>query len=221
MDVHDSVFDEGPHHEQMSVEDRKVHWHDQLAIGFYGKAGDVDFFLCHSFYHVGGELWGVEEGESTCLIQTNFLVTDNERREMRDTPQVSTRMDPIAGHRMHITSDAESCMWAAGNRRVVRRGDTWTITGEHAGVDLDIVATAVGETEYYKGTWDNVETVGIAGNSQLCRASGTFSHDGVTYTITDGWATRERARTPDGTAIPIADATSYIEQGYAVMLPAI
>jgi hypothetical protein len=195
MDVRerDSVFDEGPHHEQMSVDDRKVHWHDQSAFGFFGKAGDVDFFLCHGFYHVGGSLWGLGEGESTCVIQTNFLVTANEHRDMRDTPQVSTRMDPIAGHPMHITSDANSCTWAAGNRRVVRRGDTWIITGEHAGVDLDIVATAVGEAEYYKGPWSNVETVGIAGNSQLCHASGTFAHGGRTYTITDGWATRERA----------------------------
>jgi hypothetical protein len=193
MNIEEGLFDEGPHHEQMTAQDRKVHWHDQLAFGFFGKAGDVEFFLGHCFYHVGGELWGLGEGESTCVIQTNFLVNDNQHREMREGPHVGTRMDPVAGYPLSITIDGDSCTWAAANRKVVRRGDTWTVTGEHAGVHLDLVVTATREPEWYKGPWENVATVGIAGNSLLCRVSGTFSHDGVTYTITDGWAVRERA----------------------------
>jgi hypothetical protein len=193
MNIEEGLFDEGPHHQQMSAQDRKVHWHDQSAFGFFGKAGDVDFFLGHCFYHVGGELWGLREGESTCLIQTNFLVNDNQHREMREGPHVGTRMDPVAGYPLEITIDDDSCTWSASNRKVVRRGDTWTVTGEHAGVDLDLVVTATREPEWYKGPWDNVATVGIAGNSLLCRVTGTFSHDGSMYTITDGWAVRERA----------------------------
>lgn len=193
MTLANGLADEAPHHVQMSVEDRKVHWHDQLAFGFFGRAGDVDFFLSHCFFHVGGELWSVPEGESTCLIQTNFLVSDGQHREMRDGPHVGTRMDPVAGHPMTITTDDDSVTWAAADRRVVRRGDVWTVTGEHAGVHLDLVVTAIRDPEWYKGPWENVATVGIAGNSLLCRVTGTFTHAGSTYRITDGWAVRERA----------------------------
>ncbi|MCU1346364.1 MAG: hypothetical protein JWL70_2630, partial [Acidimicrobiia bacterium] len=125
--------------------------------------------------------------------QTNFLVNDNQHREMQERPHVGTRMDPVAGYPMKITIDDGSCTWAAAGRTVVRRGDTWTITGEHAGVDLNLVVTATREPEWYKGPWENVAAVGVAGSSLLCRVTGTFSHGGDTYTITDGWAVRERA----------------------------
>lgn len=52
---------------------------------------------------------------------------------------------------------------------------------------------ATREPEWYKGPWENVATVGVAGSSLLCRITGTFSHNGSAYTITDGWAVRERA----------------------------
>lgn len=192
MNDNESLLNEGPHYQKLSAADRKEHWHDHIALGVWGKAGDVDFFLCHGVYHVGGKKWGLED-KSTGLIQTNFLVTDNKHREMTDTPQVGTRMDPVAGYPVEITADAESCTWKAGNRTMTRRGNEWTLTGEHAGVDMNIHAVALGEAVPYHGTWDKVETVGMAGNEQLCRATGTFSYEGKTYTITEGWAIRERS----------------------------
>lgn len=191
MNDNESVLNEGPHYHKLSAADRKEHWHDHQALGVWGKAGDVDFFLCHGFYHVGGKAWGLED-KSTCLIQTNFLVTDCKNREMTDTPQVGTRLDPVAGYPMEISGDAETCTWAAGNRRMVRQGNRWTLTGEHAGVDMNIEAEGLGDAVPYHGTWDKLESVGMAGNEQLCRATGTFSYAGKTYTITEGWAIRER-----------------------------
>lgn len=182
--------DEFSHMQDLPPAQLKEHFQDHIGIGVFGRAGNLDVLVVGTIYRVGGDVWGVKDG---ALLQTNMLASLPGDRTMRDTPFVGNRMDPANVYTdLTINKDAEKVTWAAGDRKIICHPPYWDLKGEHMGVDIDIRITGTGKSMPYHGAWDQLAETGIAGNEQLGRAEGSFTHDGKKYELTQAWAVRER-----------------------------
>jgi hypothetical protein len=205
-----TLADEYSHLHELPEDQRAVHFQDHIGMGIFGKAGDKDVLVTCVIYHVGGRLWGLEDA---ALIQTNIIVAATDDRVMKNTKFVANRMDPL-GHfdNFEVTRDADQVVWKAGNRQIIARPPCWELKGEHMGVDMDITLTGIGTSIPYHGTWDGLATTGVAGNEHLATAEGSFTYEGVTFTLDEGWAVRERTCLGQGWDVPslLGSAEGYI-----------
>ncbi|NNC37659.1 MAG: hypothetical protein EX271_08210 [Acidimicrobiales bacterium] len=183
--------DEFSHVQELPPEQLKEHFQDHIGIGIFGRAGDMDVLVVGTIYRVGGDVWGIKDG---CLLQTNMLASLPGDRVMRDNSFVGNRMDPANVYTdLKVTHNDDEVVWAVGNRKIICRPPFWELKGEHMGVDINIRITGTGKSMPYHGLWENLPETGIGGNEQLGRAEGSFTHNGKTYEITQGWAVRERS----------------------------
>jgi len=103
-------------------------------------------------------------------------------------------------------------IWKVGDRQIICYPPYWEIKGEHFGLDLDIKISGIGNSVPHHGTWHDFATNGVAGNEQIGRAEGTFTYNGETYTLDDGWAVRERECLGKGWDVPslVGAAQGYV-----------
>lgn len=183
--------DEYSHMQELPQGELKEHFQDHIGIGVFGRAGDFDVMVVGTIYRVGGDVWGIKDG---CLLQTNMIACLPGDREMEDTPFVGNRNDPANVYTdFSVTHEDDQVVWSAGNRQIICRPPIWELKGNHMGVDIDIRLTGTGKSMPYHGPWNQLNETGIAGNEQLGRAEGQFTYNGNTYTLTKGWAVRERS----------------------------
>jgi hypothetical protein len=195
-----TLEDEDSHLHELPQSDLAEHFQDHVGFGVFGKAGDKDVLITGIIYHVGGRLWGIDDG---ALIQTNIIIASTDDRVMKHTDFVANRMDPIAHFdNFEVTRDAEQVVWKAGNRQFIARPPYWELKGEHMGVDMDLRMTGIGKSIPYHGTWDGLATTGVGGNEHLAKAEGGFTYEGTTYTLDEGWAVRERTCLGKGWDVP-------------------
>ena len=184
------LADEYSQVQKLPTSQRNEHFQDHIGIGVFGRAGDLDVMVVGTIYRVGGDVWGLKDG---CLLQTNMIAELPEDRVMRNNFFVGNRNDPANSYSdLSVIQDVDKVTWSAGNRTIICRPPIWELKGEHMGVDIDIRITGTGKSMPYHGPWDKLAETGIAGNEQLGRAEGTFTHAGKTYSLTQGWAVRER-----------------------------
>jgi|GEM_PF-2770897 len=190
------LADEFSQMQNLPEEQRAEHFQDHIGIGVFGRVGELDVMLAGTIYRVGGDVWGMEDG---CLLQTNMIVAEPGDREMKNNTFVGHRFDAANTYpNLSVTHEPDSVIWSAGNRQIICRPPYWELKGEHMGVDIDIRFTGTGNCMPYHGPWDKLAETGIAGNEQLGRAEGHFTHDGNTYELTQGWAVRERTCLGEG-----------------------
>lgn len=179
------------HVSDLPEEDNTEHFQDHAGLFLWGTAGDVDLFFGATMYHVGGRKWGFEDG---ALNQSFLMVVPNGKngREMGDNPFISNRMDPMRRFDFKEVVEDDRVIWQAGNRVMTFSAPTWTVKGEHFGIDLDITFTAEGAPIPYHGDWAGLAERKVAGNEVLCKGEGSCTIDGQTYTIEKGFGVRER-----------------------------
>ncbi|GAB3101606.1 hypothetical protein G8770_14310 [Aestuariicella hydrocarbonica] len=185
------IIDDASHFQRVPVEDNAEHFQDHAGLFLWGTAGDVDLFFGATMYHVGGRKWGFDDG---ALNQSFLLITPNGRdgRTMTNDTFVSNRMDPMCRFDFKETVEDDKVTWQAGNRIITFSAPTWTVTGEHFGIDLDITFTAEGKPAPYHGDWAGLVDRKVAGNEVLCHGEGTCTYEGKTYRLENGFGVRER-----------------------------
>lgn len=186
-----SIRDDASHYEKMPEADNAEHFQDHAGLFLWGTAGDVDLFFGGTMYHIGGRKWGFDDA---AFNQSFLLITPNgsNDRGMVDNEFVSNRMDPIRRFDFKETVDDKRVVWQAGNRELIFQAPTWTLRGEHFGVEVDVRLTALGKPVDYHGDWAGMVERGVAGNEVLCRGEGTCTYGGTTHTLETGWGVRER-----------------------------
>jgi hypothetical protein len=203
------LTDELSHFQELPEDQLREHFQDHIGMGIFGKAGDKDILLVNTIYHVGGRLWGIEDG---ALIQTNLVVSSTGDRVMKNNEFVANRLDPL-GHfdNFEVVQEADKVIWKAGNRQVICRPPYWDLKGEHLGVDIDIKISGIGTSIPYHGSWGDLATTGVAGNEQLAKAEGNLTYNGETYNLDEGWAVRERTCLGKGWDVPsLMGSAGYI-----------
>jgi len=204
------LADEFSHFQELPKDHLSEHFQDHLGIGIMGRAGDKDVFLGCTIYHVGGRLWGMEDG---ALIQTNVVLSPTDDRLMKNNDFIANRMDPL-GHfdNFEAVREANKVVWKAGDRQIICYPPYWELKGEHLGVDINMKLSGIGKSIPYHGIWQDLATNGVAGNEQLAKAEGSFTCNGETYTLDEGWAVRERTCLGRGWDVPslLGSAEGYI-----------
>lgn len=185
------ITDDGSHLQTLSAEDNAEHYQEHGGLFLWGTAGDVDLFFGATLYHAGGRKWGFDKA---AFNQSFLLITPNgkDNRSMGNNEFVSNRMDPMRRFEFSETRSDDKVVWQAGERVMTFTAPTWTVTGEHFGIDLDIQFEALMAPVPYHGDWDGLAERGVAGNEVVCRGQGTCRYDGKTYEIENGWGVRER-----------------------------
>jgi hypothetical protein len=184
------LSDEMGHAHELPKDHLGEHFQDHIAIAVFGKIGDNDVLVVGSIYHVGGRLWGIDDG---AVQQTNLIIAPSDQRTMKNNDFVGNRMDPMKSYgNFQVVQEPTRVIWKAGNRQIICRSPYWELKGEHMGVDVDLTIGGIGQAIPYHGPWTGLATTGVAGNEHLGWAEGTFTFRGKTYTLDEGWAVRER-----------------------------
>ncbi|BFM08262.1 hypothetical protein [Halioxenophilus aromaticivorans] len=185
------VTDDASHVDKLPSSDNAEHFQDHAGLFLWGTAGDVDLFFGATMYHVGGRKWGFDDG---ALNQSFLMIVPNNQqdREMSDNTFISNRLDPMRRFDFHESIESDKVIWQAGNRVMTFSAPTWTVKGEHFGIDLDITFTAEGAPIPYHGDWAGLTQRKVAGNEVLCKGEGSCTVDGKTYTLEKGFGVRER-----------------------------
>lgn len=179
------------HVDELPAGDRAEHFQDHNGIAVFGKCGDFDVLVVGTIYHVGGRLWGIEDG---AVQQTNLIISPNNQRRMHNNDFVGNRMDPMgAYHDFEEVREPDRLIWKAGNRQLIFHPPYWELHGEHMGVGLDLMIGGIGQAIPYHGAWKDLAQSGVAGNEHLGWAEGTITFEGKEYVLDEGWAVRERA----------------------------
>jgi hypothetical protein len=87
--------------------------------------------------------------------------------------------------------DSES-EWRIGNRRYAWKPPLWTVTGEHAGVDLDLTFRPVGAAQWRWGPFEKITEADSAGYEVGVSVDGTIRAGGRTYAVRDAPGFHER-----------------------------
>jgi hypothetical protein len=146
---------------------------------------------------VGRQPIGPFAQEDVSLSQTVLLrsqIQDAARTTMHDTPFLAVGYDlgdamPADALEIGVTADAAT--WRIGRRTFTAAPPRWRITGEHAGVEVDLTLEAMGPPFWLADPGVPVEVSGERWFLQCARARGQIRHQGVTTAI-DGYASHER-----------------------------
>jgi hypothetical protein len=130
----------------------------------------------------------------TLLVKTAF--SDEEKKAMHDTPFVNKGQnidDYIKVGTLNFDSSDSTVTWKLNGRVFEAQPDQWHVSGEHAGVAVDLIFTQRGEAFYHCGEFKNIQNDrGNAGFIIHCHTKGTVTVHGKKYTISNGHGVHER-----------------------------
>jgi hypothetical protein len=97
----------------------------------------------------------------------------------------------VPGDHEIVIGDHES-EWRVGNRTYRWKPPVWQVTGEHAGVELDLTFRATGAAQWRWGPFDKITDNDSAGYEVGVAVDGTIAAGGTTYRIAGAPGFHER-----------------------------
>ncbi|HRE02603.1 MAG TPA: hypothetical protein PLV68_14980, partial [Ilumatobacteraceae bacterium] len=97
------------------------------------------------------------------------------------------------GRRFDIEEADGTVTWRVDDREYVWDPPNWRIRGEHAGVDVDLVAQAVGPGTWAAGPFETAAENKAFGYDVPIGVTGTITADGRTFQLDDAHGSHERA----------------------------
>lgn len=97
-----------------------------------------------------------------------------------------------------IVEGPDSITWEVEDRRYTWDPPHWRISGEHAGVDVDLEIRAAGEASWSSGPFETITENRSGGYDVPITASGRVSVDGNTFVLTDAHGSHERVAIGQG-----------------------
>lgn len=154
-----------------------------------GEAGGCEVCVLAMLWRFGGGPRGQWRVDESALIQTAFHMVPRGRNKMGNNDFIANRLDPLewSGKKITITQESDRTTWRLGNRQMISRPPYWQVKGEHMGVDLDLTLGGTGNASRIYGPWEALAQNGRAGYETCCRAEGTITVQGRTYTLENGW----------------------------------
>jgi hypothetical protein len=160
------------------------------------RTAGSDLLLWTSVYAISGRgagQWVVNDGrmQGTMLL----VVPADDDRPLHDNDFVRSGMHysqilTPADHEVVVGEHRSE--WRIGNRTYVWQPPTWKVTGEHAGVDLDLVFAPTGAAQWRWGTFDQLTENDSAGYEVGVVVNGTITAGATTYTIKNAPGFHER-----------------------------
>lgn len=94
--------------------------------------------------------------------------------------------------RFDIVEKDDTITWYVDDRRITWDPPHWRIQGEHAGVDVDLVAEAAGPATWAAGPFEDIMKNQGGGYDVPIHATGSITVGGVTYQLDDAHGSHER-----------------------------
>ena len=156
----------------------------------------ADLLLWMAVYAITGRgagQWIVDDGRmhGTLLL----VVPKGDTRPLHDNDFARTGMhfsQFLSPSDHHIEVGDASAEWRVGNRRYLWEPPVWRVTGEHAGVDVDLTFERAGAPQWRWGTPDGLASTDSAGYEVGVTVNGTIAAGGTTYEIVDAPGFHER-----------------------------
>lgn len=139
--------------------------------------------LVTGLYCLGGGKDGPWQVDHKMMMHNLFMVMPD-GHGMQNNHFIGNRMwatDDWKGGEVIRTSSAVT--WKLGKREIVCRPPYWEIKGEHDGVELDLLLTAMGDASIHKGPYSELASKGEAGYEQPLYCEGTIKSEGKTYNL--------------------------------------
>jgi hypothetical protein len=98
----------------------------------------------------------------------------------------------LSDRRFDIDEEDGRVTWHVDDRRYVWDPPNWRLQGEHAGVDVDLVATAAGPATWAAGSFEDIAQNHGGGYDVPIHVNGTITAGGQTYRLDDAHESHER-----------------------------
>jgi len=150
---------------------------------------DYDISFVQGIFGLGGGKEGIWQVENdTAMLQTTVVIAPKSQRGViSDNEFIGNRSfatDWVGD--VQITRTEDTVVYQLAKVKHICKPPYWEISGEHNGVEFNLVAGGVGQAVPWKGEWANLATRGGAGHGQPIWVEGTIRANGVTHVIKNG-----------------------------------
>lgn len=169
---------------------------ENAGFAVFGRSGDFDILFWTCAYMMSDtphSSWIVPDAR---IHGTIFMAIPRS-----DTPQLGDNAFVRTGlHlpqylkqcRFDIVEEADTITWFVDERQYVWDPPNWRLKGEHAGVDVDLVAIAAGPATWAAGPFEDIMKNQGGGYDVPIEVTGTITAGGITYPLEDAHGSHER-----------------------------
>ncbi|OCK74517.1 hypothetical protein K432DRAFT_409793 [Lepidopterella palustris CBS 459.81] len=161
---------------------------------FLAETEDYDISVVQIIFGLGGgkqSTWQVEN--DTGMLQTTVIIAPKSQRGViADNEFIGNRSFATDWEGdVQITRTHDAVVYQLGKIKHVCKPPYWELTGEHNGVEFNLVAGGMGHAVPWKGEWANVATKGGAGYGVPIWVEGTIRANGITHVIKNAQGCRD------------------------------